>query len=205
MRMLVCFLATFAFASAASAADLTVQVRNSAGKPQADAVVMVYPTARPAAPPRLTGPFRVVQKDMMFNPFMTVVPVGAEIAFPNLDTVRHHVYSFSAPHPFELKLYGKDESRAVKFDKPGVIAVGCNIHDAMVAFIRVVDTPYAMKTDSAGKAVIRNLPDGAANVKLWHPYLKAANNEIARATTLPGGASIDFVVDLRPAPMRHDY
>jgi plastocyanin len=203
--MLACLLATLAFTGAAHAADLTIQVRNSAGKPQADAVVMIYPAARVAEPPRLTGPYRMVQKNMMFNPFTMIVPVGAEVTFPNLDTVRHHVYSFSAAHPFELKLYGKDESRAVKFDKAGVIAIGCNIHDAMVAFIRVVDTPYAAKTDAAGKAIIRNLPDGAANVKLWHPYLKAANNEIARTLNLPGASSIDFTVDLRPAPMTHDY
>src|SRR5262249_4619853 len=127
------------------------------------------------------------------------------VAFPNLDTVRHHVYSFSAPHPFELKLYGKDETRTVKFDKAGVIALGCNIHDMMVGFIRVVDTPYAVKTDASGRAVLRDLPDGAATVRIWHPYLKGQNNETSQRANIGGAAQMTVTVDMRPAPERMDY
>ncbi len=150
----------------ARAADLAVSVRSAAGKPLADVVVTV--AARASAPIRFAWPYRMVQHNMQFEPFILVVPVGAEVAFPNLDAVRHHVYSFSAPHPFELKLYGRDETRIVRFDKPGVIALGCNIHDSMVAFILVVDTPYAAKSDAAGQAVIRGLPAGTFRERHRH-------------------------------------
>jgi len=119
--------------------------------------------------------------------------------------VRHHVYSFSAAKPFELKLYGRDETRKVRFDKPGVVAVGCNIHDSMVGFIRVVDTPYAGKSDAAGRVVVRDLPAGPATVTIWHPYAKAPRGEIVRQIVTPasGAARLSATLDLRAPPMRH--
>src|SRR3989442_2389580 len=87
------------------AGDLAVSVRTAAGKPIADAVVTI--PARASGPIRFAWPYRMAQHHMQFEPFVLVAPVGAEVAFPNLDTIRHHVYSFSAPHPFELKLYGR--------------------------------------------------------------------------------------------------
>src|SRR6185437_15441331 len=117
-------------------------------------------------------------KNLQFDPFVLIVPVGANVSFPNRDPVRHHVYSFSPTHPFELKLYGKDETRSVRFDKAGVVALGCNIHDNMVAFIKVVDTPFAAKTDDKGLAVLKGLPVGQVPVRIWHPYLKAARTSI---------------------------
>ncbi len=134
--------------------------------------------------------------------------MGAEVDFPNLDNVRHHVYSFSAPHPFELKLYGRDETRIVRFDKPGVIALGCNIHDSMVAFILVVDTPYAAKSDAAGQAVIRGLPAGTFTLKAWHPYLRAPGNTVSATVTAPheGAAHASITADLRaPTDRRRTY
>jgi plastocyanin len=166
---------------------------------------MVYPAARAANAPRLTGPFRVVQKDMVFKPFMTIVPVGAEVSFPNLDVYRHHVYSISPAHPFELKLFGKDENRSVRFDKAGVIAVGCNIHDQMSAFIRVVDTPYAVKTDASGQAVIKDLPNGLTRVVIWHPYMKAPKQELEQTVVLPRNSGLAFTVQMRPPPDMHAY
>ena len=78
---------------------------------------------------------------MQFHPFVLIVPVGAKVSFPNLDPTRHHVYSFSPAKQFELKLFARDQSRSVVFDKPGVVALGCNIHDAMTAFIVVDGQP----------------------------------------------------------------
>jgi hypothetical protein len=128
--------------------------------------------------------------------------VGAEVSFPNLDPVRHHVYSFSPAKTFELKLYSKGAAPTVRMDKPGVVAVGCNIHDNMVGFIRVVDAPFAAKTDAKGVAVIRSLPAGAATLTVWHPYAKTKNNEVARAIANPaaGETAQAVTLDLRPAP-----
>ena len=196
------------WATSASAGDLTVQVRTADGAPVADAVVMVYPSAGGAAlPVQYDQPLVMAQQNLHFDPFVLVVPVGATVAFPNRDKVRHHVYSFSPAHPFELKLYGKDETRSVRFDKAGVVALGCNIHDSMIAFIRVVDTRYAAKTNAAGVAVVHDLPAGAASVHLWRPYLKAPNNELARGISVSGaGASETFTVEVHaPPPMKPMY
>jgi plastocyanin len=193
-------------ATAASAADLTVLVRTAAGTPVADAVVTLYPAAGTPAmnAARFDWPMRMSQQNLQFNPFVLVAPVGATVAFPNLDPVRHHVYSFSPAHPFELKLYGRDETRSVKFDAPGVIALGCNIHDGMIAFIKVVDTPYAAKTGPAGELVIHDAPTGTATMKVWRPYLKAPGNEIVRNITIGrGGGAQTVTVDLRAAPTMH--
>jgi plastocyanin len=195
-------IAGMAAAGACQAADLTVLVRDKAGRPVRDAVVLIDMPG--VAAPRPQGGYSVVQQNMKFAPFVLIAPVGAEVSFPNRDTVRHHVYSFSPTKPFELKLYGSEQAaRSVKFDKAGVVAVGCNIHDSMVAFIRVVSTPYAAKTDAAGRARLTGMAGGGGSLKVWHPYLKAPRNEIARPVTLGANeASITVDVEMRAAPDR---
>lgn len=196
------FLAPLALAltavSPAWAGDLAVSLKTPAGQPVTDAVIMVVPQSGKGQV-RVGASYRMAQKDLQFQPFVLIVPVGAEVAFPNLDPVRHHVYSFSNAKVFELKLYGRDENRRVKFDKPGVVAVGCNIHDAMSAYIRVVDTPYAAKTGAGGEVTISGVPAGGATVTIWHPYLKAARNETSRAVAIPAAGVIRqaLVLDLR--------
>lgn len=196
MRALLLCLFALVAPGLAQAADLMVSVRTSAGRPVADAVVTL-PDARGAS--RLSGPYRMAQHDLQFDPFVLVVPVGADVAFPNLDKVRHHVYSFSPAHPFELKLYGRDESRKVRFDKPGVIALGCNIHDSMVGFILVTDAAIAAKTDANGVAVLHDVPAGDVNVRVWHPYLRGAGN----AVNVRGQGRVAVIGDLRAPPGPH--
>jgi plastocyanin len=196
-----------AASGAAAAADLRVTVVNARGQPVSDAVVMVRrPGATPAGPIRFAWPMVVEQRNMRFRPFVLIAPVGAEVAFPNHDPFLHHVYSFSPAKIFELKLYGHDEARRVRFDRPGVVSLGCNIHDDMTGFIRVVDTPYAGKTDARGAVVIHDLPAGAAELSAWHPYMRAAR-DLARPVSVPaGGAALTLRMDLKPAPMPHgDY
>lgn len=188
-------------AGQAAAADLTVTIRDAKGKPVPDAVITAYPGGKPPAGPlKMAGPYRVVQQGLQFSPFVSVVPAGATVAFPNLDSVMHHVYSFSAPHPFEIKLYGKDESRTQTFDKPGVIALGCNIHDQMIAFIKVVDTPYAAKAGADGVARLTGLPDGSTVVHIWHPYMKTKTGEVVQTLSLGGSSAQSVSIDLRPPP-----
>ena len=199
------FLCAMTVATASAAADLTVVVRTGAGRPVADAVVSLYPAAGtpPASQVHFDWPMRMVQQHLQFSPFVLIAPVGASVAFPNLDAVRHHVYSFSASHPFELKLYGRDETRTVRFDHLGVVALGCNIHDQMIAFIKVVDTPYAAKTGANGEVVLRDVPTGAATMRVWHPYMKSPANEVTRTVTVAhGGAREGVSVEVRNPPER---
>nr|QQZ50020.1 hypothetical protein JKL49_25860 [Phenylobacterium glaciei] len=120
---------------------------------------------------------------------MLIVPVGSNVNFPNKDNVRHHVYSFSPTKKFELKLYGRDESRSVLFDKAGVVALGCNIHDQMIAYVVVVDTAYAAKTGADGFALIRNAPAGNAVMTVWQPYVKTAKNQVVKTIAIPPPAA----------------
>jgi plastocyanin len=205
MRALIAFMIAASLALPARAADLVVALATPAGKPVPNAVVMVKPQgAAGRAPSHLAGPYVMSQKDMQFEPFVLVVPVGAEVSFPNLDPFRHHVYSFSQAKTFELKLYGRGEVPSVKFDKPGVVTLACNIHDNMSAYIRVVDTPFAAKTDARGEAVVRDVPAGAATLTVWQPFLKARNSEITREIAAPasGQLKLGLTADLRNAPLR---
>jgi len=206
MRLPAFVLTALFVASPVVAADLSVMVRTPGGKAVSNAVVTVYSAGGGAvAPGRFAWPMEIVQKDLQFDPLVLLVPVGASVSFPNKDKVRHHVYSFSPAKKFELKLYGQGETRSVTFDKAGAAAVGCNIHDGMVGFIKVVDTPYAAKSGGTGEAVLRNVPAGPVVVRIWHPYLKAANNEITRRMTLPatGLARDAAAVDVRAPPVVH--
>lgn len=205
MRVVFALIFLVMFGPSALAADLSLSIKTPSGDPVKDAVISFRPAAGAPAP-RVQGPYFMVQEDIQFHPFVLVVPAGADVNFPNHDKVRHHVYSFSAAKRFELKLYGHDETRTVHFDKAGVVALGCNIHDKMVGFIKVVDTPFAVKTSpTTGDAMIQGAPGGAVTVRIWQPYLKAPNNEIVRTVTLPtkGAAREAFTLDLRPAPKPH--
>jgi len=204
MRLLaVVMLLVFAPATA-MAGDLMLTVRDATGRPVPNAVVMVKPAAGvPAGPIRFPWAYTVAQQNIQFDPFVLVVPVGAVVAFPNKDKVRHHVYSFSAGNKFELKLFGKDESRTVTFKAAGVAAIGCNIHDQMVGFIQVVDTPYAVKTDGAGLAAIRGIPAGPATVRVWHPWLRAPKNELVRKVTFAASGAVREAVSVELRDVAH--
>lgn len=205
MRLLTVAIAALILATPAAAHDLRVSVTTPSGAAVRDAVVMVYPKAGvPKRPIRFSWPYLMVQKNMRFDPFVLIVPVGAEVAFPNRDNTRHHVYSFSPAKKFQLKLYGNDETRVVTFDKAGVVAIGCNIHDNMTAFIRVVDTPWAAKTGADGSAVIKDAPDGAVTVAVWHPHLKGAADVTRQLAS--GSGTVKMTADLHAPPMqRHGY
>ena len=206
MKRLATSLIALSIGGNAYAGDLTVSVRDADAKPVPDAVVMVYPNGQPTKGPiKFPWAYRISQQNIQFNPFMLVVPVGADVQFPNLDKVRHHVYSFSPGNKFEIKLYGHEENRTAKMNAPGVAAIGCNIHDRMVGFIRVVDTAYAGKTDANGVITVRDVPAGAVTAKVWHPYLRALKNEKTLAITNVGaGAARETVtVELRQPSGRH--
>src|SRR5678815_5550181 len=188
-----------------SAAPLTVRVLDEKGRPVRDAVVILRPNG-PAAHSSAGGRFSVSQKDMQFHPFVLVVPVGADVSFPNLDPTKHHVYSFSPAKRFELKLFARDQSRTVRFDRAGVVALGCNIHDAMSAFIVVTDSAWTARTNAQGIAAFGNAPNAPGRVTVWHPFLRAPGGTLQQAIA-PTQRSANFMVRLRPppVPMSMDY
>ena len=201
MRALA-FFAMLLAAAPATAGDVVVQVRTAAGAPVPNAVVTLYPGGRPA-PLGAAGHYQIAQRDLQFAPFVLVVPVGAQVSFPNFDDVRHHVYSFSPVRRFELRLYAREQARSVRFDRPGIVPLGCNIHDNMIAFIHVADTGFAARTDAAGRASFADVPAGAAVVRVWHPYLRAPANLIQlRLAVAPAGRQTQAVAVALRAPPR---
>jgi len=189
-------------ASPAAAGDLVVQVRAPNGAAVPNAVVTLYPGGRPAALGAERRSYQIAQRDLQFSPFVLVVPVGAQVSFPNFDNTRHHVYSFSPVRRFELRLYAREQARSVRFDRPGIVPLGCNIHDGMIAFINVVDTAFAARTDAAGRAVFAGVPGGPVVARIWHPYLRAPGNQLQLNWAVPAtGRQLQAVpVNLRPPP-----
>jgi plastocyanin len=194
-------LVALAFAGAATplvAAPLAVRVVDSSGHPVRDAVVTLYPSAGARAP-RPGSRYVVAQQNLQFHPFLTIVPVGADVSFPNLDPTKHHVYSFSSAKRFELKLFARDQSRTVRFDKAGVVALGCNIHDQMSAFIVITDSAWTARTNAQGMAAFGDAPNAAGRMTVWHPWLRAPGGVIEQAIGA-GQRSANFSIRLRPPP-----
>jgi plastocyanin len=151
--------------AAAQAAPLDVSVVDGTGRPLAGAVVFVESAAAKAAARPLQG-VEVAQEKRQFLPATSVVTVGSAVAFPNRDSVRHHLYSFT-PTKFELKLYIGKPANPVVFDRPGVAVLGCNIHDEMVGWVVVVDTPWHATTGADGRAKL-DVPPGPHRLRTWH-------------------------------------
>ncbi len=199
VRIILLALALAGASSPLVAAPLSIRVADSSGKPVRDAVVTLDPAGNAARAPRAGGRFTVSQKNLQFHPFLTIVPLGADVSFPNLDPTKHHVYSFSAAKRFELKLFAKDQSRTVHFDKPGVVALGCNIHDAMSAFIYVTDSAWTARTNAQGIASFTDAPNAPGRVTVWHPYLRAPGGTMEQAVAA-GQRSASFSLRLRAPP-----
>lgn len=185
---LVIFAAACCAGANTAAASLVVQVSDSAGKPLADVVVSADPEAGVVAPKHLK-PAEIAQRGMKFHPTVSVIQTGSRIAFPNNDKVKHHIYSFSPAKKFDQKLYSGVAATPQVFDKAGLVVLGCNIHDRMVAYVKVVDSPWFAKTDSAGVARIE-VPAGARySVSAWHYNLSGAS--VAQALAVgPGDAPV---------------
>ncbi len=188
--------------SGASAGALTVQVTDSAGKPLADAVVVADAEAG-VAMPRFLKPGEIEQRGLKFLPLVSVIQTGSRMSFPNYDKVKHHIYSFSPAKKFDQKLYSGVAAAPQVFDKPGLVVVGCNIHDRMVAYIRVVDSPFFAKTDAAGVARIEVPTSGKYAVSAWHYNM--SGQVVQQGATLGSGPStLAFKLALKPPPIEAD-
>ena len=167
---LACLLGLALQVAPALAATVQVQVLDGAGKPLADAVAFLESREARSVSRPVQGA-EMAQTAKQFDPKVLVVPVGTSVQFPNRDTVRHHVYSFSPAKPFELKLYAGSAANPVVFDKTGVAVLGCNIHDNMTAWVVVVETPYYGRSAMPGKVILANVPAGSYSLRVWHPAL----------------------------------
>ncbi|MEW9796748.1 methylamine utilization protein [Alteromonas sp. CYL-A6] len=157
------FLPVLCLAASVSAKTLVLVDQNAS--PLKDVVVSI-PVTTPVPVP--DEPAIMDQVDKQFAPYVLAIPRGQYVSFPNSDNIRHHVYSFSAPKMFEIKLYSGDSVKPVVFDKPGLVVLGCNIHDQMIGYIYVYDNEQVVISPGSGEVT---LPDNVTEVTLWHPDL----------------------------------
>jgi len=196
LRWALCVVGS-AVSLAAHAASLNLNITDASGKPLGDAVALLEPVSG-KVPVKPLPDVEISQDKRQFQPRVTVITTGTRALFPNFDTVRHHVYSFSPIKTFELKLYTGVPGAPVVFDKPGVAVLGCNIHDAMAAWVVVADTPWFARTPADGHTRIDAVPPGSYKLRLWHPGL-TANAEPAPVAITIGSADIDHTAQIAVA------
>jgi plastocyanin len=198
------FWASMAITSPAMAGVTTVHVTTPDGKPVRNAVVTMKPVGQAAPAPRISGAYHVEQRNTQFNPFISIVPVNADVAFPNFDPFKHHVYSFSPTKQFELKLFAKDQTRSIRFDKAGIVAIGCNIHDSMSAYIFVTDTAWTARTDADGNTYFKDIPSRNVTVAVWHPFLRAPGGTMSRQIAIDvSNRTEGIAIKLRAPPVHN--
>lgn len=198
-RLMAALLVTAA-AAPLHASRVELNLRQRDGKPLAGAVLYAVPVDGR----RLPAPVPAVmdQRDRRFVPQILPVQTGATVSFPNTDSISHHVYSFSPPKRFELYLPKGQHNgnNSVVFDRPGIVALGCNIHDWMLAYILVVDTPWFTQTDDSGHAALDDLPPGSYRLVVWHPRISDEAPSLVREAKLASDIDIQWKVALR-APL----
>lgn len=178
------------------AAELQVLAKDIQGAPIADAVVVAVPHhIKPGIKP---GNFVIDQIDKEFLKHILAVPVGATISFPNKDNIRHHVYSFSPAKTFELPLYKGTPSKPETFDKPGTVVLGCNIHDWMLGYVYVVESPFYGQTNTEGRLLLDDLPADDYSVRVWHPNMQEKETATVREVTIANNEHKEMTWELLP-------
>ena len=176
---------------------LTARFVDQKGRPIADALIV----ATSASAPIREGDRKLAvldQIDKSFVPHVLPVVVGSSVSFPNKDDIRHHVYSFSGAKTFELPLYKGTPAEPVVFQKPGVVVLGCNIHDFMRGYIGAVESPYFALSGEDGIARLTDLPPGEYSLTVWHPREKGSGSA-PRHLGVEGPFDLDFELHLKPA------
>ncbi|UTW45263.1 methylamine utilization protein [bacterium SCSIO 12696] len=167
-----CLLVFFCCSYASANASIDIEIVDRKGKPLQLNKAVVYAVAQSPLTVDDSSPQQtaIVQRNLQFEPYISVIQRGTQVVFPNQDDTSHHVYSFSPAKSFELPLYKKQLPGPVVFDKTGIVVLGCNIHDWMLAYLIVVDTPFFTLL-SPNNQKLDDLPPGTYQFHLWHPQL----------------------------------
>lgn len=189
-------------ASPCLAGSLEIEVLKRDGKPLTGAIALLEaesPTLPPAAPVQAV----MDQVDLAFVPDVLVLPAGSSVMFPNSDAVRHQVYSFSDARAFQLPLYRGKPYPPVTFPQPGIVTLGCNIHDNMIAYIVVTAAPFFGRTDSRGIWIADDVPAGRYRLRVWHPLMSEAEDDgrVVEVGDQKTRVDIRLSRSLRPAPL----
>ena len=196
-------LALTALATSAAAASLAVKVTQPDGKPVAGAVVLLHGPPGSKTPPAAN--FIVDQVNQTFTPDLTVLPAGSTVTFPNSDKVSHQVYSFSPTKRFQLPLYRGTPYAPITFANAGIVTLGCNIHDDMIAYLVVTDAGWFGRTAQDGSWSSSDLPAGDFRIEVWHPRMREATEMLERPlkleSTVHARLDVQLTRSLRPEPL----
>jgi len=189
----------------ARASTVEVSVTDGSGKPAADAIVTLEALGDvPIPKSEIPAEGIIDQRNETFIPLVTVLRVGGRIVFTNNDTTMHQVYSFSPIKQFAFEIDQGHRSDAIVFDKPGVASIGCNIHDQMITYVFVADTPWAMQADATGTVRFADVPAGKYRLAAWHPRLLPGRPAPSTTVTVVGDTKLSISAPLSPAtPSRH--
>ena len=193
------------FGSNAYAANLTAEVSDQDGHPVANAIVTLVSASgtMPNPASKLANEKTIDQRNETFIPLVTVVPKGGRVLFANNDQTTHQVYSFSNVKRFELTLARSETSSPVSFDNAGVAALGCNIHDHMIAYVYVAESPWTALTNAEGRVVLADVPRGNYQAQVWHPQFPPGRPAQGVRVDVNGEESrLSLTIKLIPAPTR---
>lgn len=187
-----------------AASDVRGRVVAADGTGIAGAVVFLRTPVPPAAAGAPRRSAVMDQVDKQFVPHVLPIAVGTEVRFPNHDQIHHHVYSFSRVKSFDLPLSKGTEAEPVLFDAPGVVKVGCNIHDWMMGVILVVPSPVFATTDDGGAFTLHDVPAGDVAIAAWHEASETPLDEATHHLTVEAGRAqeVTFTVAVKPEKAR---
>jgi plastocyanin len=189
--------------NACVAGDLSVSIQDPAGHGVSEVVVTMTPVDERATVPTPAAAV-MDQQHLAFTPRVLVVAVGTSVEFPNSDSVSHQVYSFSPAKKFQLPLYKGQSHPPVLFDHPGLVVLGCNIHDQMVGYIYVTLAPYFGRSDASGALRLQDLKAGNYRLTLWSPLIADPSPTLERTVHVDAGSNsverVQLKQPLRPRP-----
>ncbi|WP_256096829.1 methylamine utilization protein [Pseudoalteromonas luteoviolacea] len=194
-------------ATSVAAKAVTVKVTDEEGQPVNEAVVWFESSQLTKQSAITKLDYKMGQRDRAFTPHILVVPKGAQVSFPNYDSILHHVYSFSAAQPFEFKLY-RDNPQALTFANTGVVELGCNIHDWMLGYILVVDSTHFAITNDKGVADVSLSKPVAQDVTIhvWHEgFADLDQPESIKMTTLKTNQTLTYQLNQSLFKPKEDF
>lgn len=187
-------------AATARAEDAIVSITDDAGAPVLNAVVSLTSPDAASNSGNAKAAAVMTQQNKEFSPHVLPVRAGTTVRFPNKDDFRHQIYSFSKAKTFEISLYSGEEDKRETFDKTGVVALGCNIHDNMLGYIYVLATDHYAATGSDGVARVFGLKPGSYTLAVWHP--RQRGGEISQPAVVAAGTGVELALklSLKPSP-----
>ena len=190
--------------NATQAGEITARIVDRDGQPVPEVAVFARAVDAHAQPASMksTAPSTMNQRGSAFDPHLLIVPTGTRVEFPNGDDLRHHVYSFSPAARFNFSIDAGSVHEALQFDTPGVVTLGCNIHDDMLGYILVVETSAFGKTDQHGMVSLSELPPGRYHVEIWTPRISSKRLPEAVLIDVPAetAASFEYQFDTKLYP-----